>query len=98
MKLRREPFDLIKAGRKTVELRLYDEKRRQVQVGDAITFSCEGEALTVKVLALHRFSDFEALYSVLPHSALGSNDPKDMEQYYSLEEQHKYGVLGIEIG
>ena len=24
-------------------------------------------------------------------------DPKDMEQYYSMEEQNKYGVLGIKI-
>ena len=24
-------------------------------------------------------------------------NPKDMEQYYSKEEQDKYGVLGIEI-
>ena len=24
-------------------------------------------------------------------------DPKDMEKYYSKEEQEKYGVLGIEI-
>ena len=24
-------------------------------------------------------------------------DPKDMEQYYSSEEQSKYGVVGIEM-
>jgi len=24
-------------------------------------------------------------------------DPSDMEQYYSVEEQNKYGVVGIEL-
>lgn len=24
-------------------------------------------------------------------------DPNDMEEYYSIEEQEKYGVIGIEI-
>ena len=98
MKLQRLPFDLIRAGQKTVELRLYDEKRKSIRVGDKINFSCEGDSLTVTVLALHRFSDFAALYEAMPHNALGSDDPKDMEQYYSLEAQRKYGVLGIEIG
>lgn len=97
MKLRREPFEKIRDGRKTVELRLYDEKRRQIAVGDTVTFRCEEEKLTVRVVGLHRFSDFGALYAALPHSALGSDDPKDMEAYYALEEQQKYGVLGIEM-
>ena len=30
MKLNAEPFDMIKQGEKTIELRLNDEKRRQV--------------------------------------------------------------------
>ncbi len=97
MKLQREPFEKIRDGRKTVELRLYDEKRQQIAVGDIITFRCEGDALTVAVCGLHRFSDFGALYAAMPHSMLGSTDPKDMEQYYSQEEQRRYGVLGIEI-
>ena len=97
MKLQRHPFEMMREGRKTVELRLYDEKRSQIAVGDTIVFRCEGDVLRVRVLALHRFPDFEALYAALPHSALGSEDPKDMEQYYSKEEQGKYGVLGIEI-
>ncbi len=97
MKLQRQPFERIKSGRKTVEMRLYDEKRRQIAVGDTITFRCEEDELTACVVGLHRFLDFAALYAAMPHSMLGSTDPKDMEQYYSQEEQRKYGVLGIEI-
>lgn len=97
MKLQRQPFEQMRAGRKTVELRLYDEKHSQIAVGDVIVFRCEDETLRVRVLALHRYPDFEALYGAMAHYALGSDDPKDMEQYYSAEQQRKYGVLGIEI-
>lgn len=38
MNLRPKPFGMIKDGRKTIELRLYDEKRRQIVVGDTIQF------------------------------------------------------------
>ena len=97
MRLQRQPFEAIRLEQKTIEMRLYDEKRRQIAVGDSITFRCDGEELTVRVIALHRFPDFAALYAALPHSKLGSTDPKDMERYYSQEEQREYGVLGIEI-
>ena len=36
MKLKLSPFQKIKNGSKTIELRLYDEKRQKVQVGDFI--------------------------------------------------------------
>ena len=97
MKLQRQLFEKIKKEQKTIEMRLYDKKRRQIAVGDTITFCCEDERLTVRVRALHRFPDFAALYGALPHGMLGSDDPQDMEQYYSREEQQRYGVLGIEI-
>ena len=40
MKLRPQPFNMIRSGQKTYELRLYDEKRQRVQVNDEIEFSC----------------------------------------------------------
>ena len=45
---------------------------------------------------------FEELYKHFDKESLGYNkddiaNPKDMEKYYSIEEQNKYGVLGIEI-
>ena len=38
MRLHDTPFKMIQAGTKTIELRLYDEKRQQIQVGDEIEF------------------------------------------------------------
>ena len=37
MKLRQEPFDYIVKGIKTIELRLNDEKRKLINIGDKIT-------------------------------------------------------------
>ena len=39
MKLQKSPFERIKKGTKTVEFRLYDEKRRKINIGDQIEFS-----------------------------------------------------------
>lgn len=39
MKLQKSPFEKIKNGTKTVEFRLYDEKRRKINIGDQIEFS-----------------------------------------------------------
>lgn len=38
MRLNPLPFKMIASGEKTIELRLNDEKRRLINVGDEITF------------------------------------------------------------
>ena len=38
MQLHPEPFELIKNGNKTIELRLLDEKRKRIRKGDIILF------------------------------------------------------------
>ncbi len=106
MKLNAVPFEMIKSGEKTIELRLYDEKRQQIKEGDVITFTntSNGERMRVTVKKLHRFDSFEALYKTLPLLQCGytvedidTAHPFDMEQYYSADEQKKYGVVGIEV-
>ena len=39
MKLNPYPFEMIKSGQKTIELRLLDEKRQLIKVGDTIVFT-----------------------------------------------------------
>ena len=106
MRLQPKPFRMIKSGKKTIELRLYDEKRRKIKVGDTVIFTdtVSRERLCATVLRLHRFDSFKELYSSLPllacgytEDSIGSADPTDMDAYYTPEEQEKYGVLGIEI-
>ena len=38
MRLNHDPFVLIEKGSKTIELRLNDEKRSKIKVGDTIVF------------------------------------------------------------
>ena len=107
MKLNSEPFLKIADGTKTIELRLNDEKRRLIKVGDYIEFTNVAnseEKIQVKVVNLHHFRSFEELYAVLPLNKCGYSTQElntathtDMEKYYTKEEQAKYGVLGIEI-
>jgi len=105
MKLKASPFRKIQNGSKTIELRLNDEKRQQVQVGDFIEFSQiddTAQKLTVRVTALHHFNSFAELYAALPKEKLGytpneTPDPNHMDAYYPCDKQEKYGVLGIEI-
>ncbi|MDE6004323.1 MAG: DUF1810 family protein [Oscillospiraceae bacterium] len=105
MKLKSSPFEKIKNGSKTIELRLNDEKRQKVQIGDFIEFSCldnPDTKIQTRVTALHHFDDFVSLYVSLPKEKLGYTNsetpvPEHMNEYYSLEKQEKYGVLGIEL-
>ena len=106
MQLQPEPFDMIKSGVKTIELRLYDEKRRKIRIGDEIVFSNteNGETLAVRVLDLAVFDSFEELYKTLPllrcgytEQDIASASPDDMDVYYPKEKQKEFGVVGITI-
>lgn len=104
MKLRNDPFRMIKSGKKKIEMRLYDEKRKLIKVGDLIEFRNvdSDEIIKVRVVNLYRFDSFKELYNFFDKKMLGyDNDENvsymDMEKYYSYEEQDRYGVLGIEI-
>lgn len=107
MRLNAQPFDMIKQGIKTIELRLYDDKRKMIRVGDEIEFTnstAPDLSLCCRVVALHKFSSFEELYGALPLLKCGYTDsdistasPNDMDVYYPKEKQIEYGVIGIEI-
>ncbi len=107
MKLASEPFKMIKSGAKTIELRLYDEKRRKIQVGDIVEFIRNENAddvICTKVTDIFVFDSFQALYQSLPLLQCGytcenvaSASPSDMDVYYSKEEQSKCSVVGIKI-
>ncbi len=107
MRLQPEPMEMIESGQKQFELRLNDEKRRALQNGDAIRFEStedETETLYVSVEALYRFDSFDALYAALPLRAIGYSEetiaaasPRDMDAYYTPEEQAHWGVLAIRV-
>ena len=101
MKLNENPFERIKNGTKTVEFRLYDEKRRKIKIGDKIQFSKLPnlqEKIEVEVLDIYIEKTFEELFKKI------FNDEKDiqqkaklMNQFYSYQQEKEYGVVGIKI-
>ena len=102
MKLVDFAFKAIKNRKKDIELRLNDEKRRLINVGDIIEFKHidTGETIKVEVINLHKYDTFEELFSKFDHKRFGLSDSDDasiMDNFYSKEEQDKYGALGIEI-
>lgn len=107
MKLNPNPYQMMKEGRKTIELRLYDKKRRAISAGDIISFQnieAPEEELCAQVVELYRFDSFKDLYDNLPLLECGYTEdnvedasPEDMNEYYTCEEQAKYGVVGIRI-
>jgi ASC-1-like (ASCH) protein len=106
MSLNERPFDLIRQRRKTIEVRCNDEKRRQLRVGDTITFyklPDKAESIEVEVSALYPFGSFEELYGSFDFSEFGC-EGYTMRQMldstrniYSREKEEQYGALGIRI-
>lgn len=101
MKLNENPFERMKNGTKTIEFRLYDEKRQQVKVGDQIEFSKlpdMHEKLLVDVIDLYQEESFENLFRKIGNDEGEINRKvKAMHEFYSPENEKKYGVLGIKI-
>lgn len=93
MNLDSAPFRAMESGEKTIELRLNDEKRRALKVGDEIEFSCEGVGYTLiaTVKELHRFTGFKELFAAMPLEKCGYKGrekeaaPDDMLKYYTEE-------------
>ena len=104
MNLHDAPFNLVKNKTKTTEMRLNDERRKDLKIGDVIEFTnrTTGELLEVKVLDLAYYDNFSELYKHYDKVSIGygineTPDPNDMNQYYTKEQQAQYGVVAIKM-
>lgn len=107
MKLNNDPYNRIKNGAKNVELRLNDDKRRKIKVGDTILFiNKENHKWIVTTVKGKQLApSFAKLFDIdSVRIALHINNDTDktkmlrkMRQYYSEEQEIKNGVVGIEI-
>lgn len=97
-------FNVVKSGTKTVEVRLYDEKRKLIKVGDKLTFlkrPLDDEEIDVIVTKLEVFDSFNSLvdnYNMKDIYLEGTSKEdylKLMERFYSKEEELSLGVLAI---
>jgi len=105
MKLNNLPFKQIKEGSKTVEVRLLDEKRKQLEVGDTIIFTnnVTNETIERQIIDLKSFPTFNCLYDAYDSILLGARGyskeqyANSMNTIYSKEKELQYGVLAIEL-
>ena len=100
MKLQQSPFEKIRESTKTIEIRLNDEKRQLLHVGDEIEFTSlhnPEQTILTEVVELLHFPTFEELFSQLPPNEYGGGASSDMYQHYSKDDEDRFGVLGIRI-
>ena len=106
MKLQPDYYNFILNGTKRIELRLYDEKRQLINLGDKIKFVKEpdfGESFDAKVIGLLRYDSFIELFKDFDISVLADKSMSKeellavLEQFYTKEKQEQYGILGIRI-
>jgi len=106
IKLQPQYYNYILYGTKRIEIRLYDEKRQQIKIGDTIIFLKEpdlNESFKAKVTGLLRYNSFEDMFidfdtSILSDKSMTKKDLINvLEQFYTKEKQKQYGVLGIRV-
>lgn len=104
LKLATEPFNAIISGNKTIESRLYDTKRQKIQIGDQIIFTNRDnseQTVTAEVVGLLRYATFRDLFSHNNPRKFGGDNVEWLEnqisEFYSIEDQKIYGVIGIEF-
>ena len=106
LKLQPKYFDYINNGTKRIELRLYDDKRKKISIGDTIIFQKEPELETtmkVKVIGLLRYNTFEDLFKdfnieIMADKSMTKQELLSvLEEFYTPEKQKQYGVVGIRI-
>lgn len=106
MKLQPEYFNFILNGTKRIEIRLNDEKRQQIKIGDTIRFLKEPELeeiFNARVTGLLRYNSFDDMFKdfeieILSDKSMTKEQLKNvLEQFYTKEKQEQYGVLGIRI-
>ena len=107
MSLNPEPFENIKNGKKTIEIRLFDEKRQKVHPKDVIVFTKlpdKKEKIAVEVTGFSVFSSFKELLTNFDKTKFGYPENITLEEqigrqraHYTEDEEKKSGVVGIHI-
>ncbi|WP_226673499.1 ASCH domain-containing protein [Rossellomorea aquimaris] len=101
-----EYFQSIQEGKKKVEVRLHDEKRRKIQVGDTIEFIKlpeQNETLQATVTRLKSYDTFQSMYEDIPFEDLdciGWTMKEMLDGTYDIytpEQENEWGTLAITI-
>ncbi|MEE0866611.1 MAG: ASCH domain-containing protein [Clostridia bacterium] len=106
MKLNPKYFEYMKNGTKTIEIRLNDEKRKNIKIGDEIIFKKEPEleeeinTQIVELIVKRNFNELIRDLNICEYSDKNETEEdflKDIYNFYTKEQELKYGVVGIKI-
>lgn len=104
LQLATEPFQAIQSGNKTIESRLYDEKRQKIDIGDTLLFinrEAPEQKIEAKVVGLLRYATFEDLFTHNVPAKFGGPSTiwllNQIQEFYGIKDQREHGVLGIEF-
>lgn len=106
MGLYEEYFKSIRKGKKRMEVRLNDAKRREIKVGDTIKFiklPKQNEILKVVVSELKEYPTFQAMYEDIPFDDFDCEGwtmeemIKGTFEIYSSEQEKEWGALAIGV-
>lgn len=103
MHLEGEIFNLVNNNIKDIEIRINDEKRRKLKVGDIITLKNRdnNDNINVKITNLEYFSSFNECIDNYDLKRLYNDKISKKEffnllyKFYTKEEEKKYGVVAI---
>lgn len=102
--LHSDVFEIVKNGKKDIEVRINDEKRRKLNIGDTLVFlkrPLEDEEIRAKVVGLEYYDFFENLvdhYDMARIYLEGYTKEEylnEMKRFYTRKEQEEYGVVAI---
>ena len=102
--LHADVFEIVKEGKKDIEVRINDEKRRLLSVGDTLVFlkrPNEDEEIRAKVVGLEYYDYFHNLvnhYDMERIYLSGYTKEQylnEMKRFYTIEEQRENGVVAI---
>lgn len=106
MKLNPKYFEYMKNGTKRIEIRLNDEKRKNIKIGDEIVFQKEPElkdevsTQIVNLIIKRNFKELIENLDISEYSDKSESEEKflnDLYKFYTKEQEEKYGVVGIQI-
>ena len=102
--LHEDVFEIVKMGKKDIEVRINDEKRRKLKIGDTLIFlkrPLDDEEIRAKVVGLEYYNYFSELVDnydmerIYLDGYTKEQYLNEMKRFYTIEEQKEYGVVAI---
>jgi ASC-1-like (ASCH) protein len=106
MKVKPEYFEKIKSGKKIYEIRLLDDKRKMLKVGDTVLLKKEPElfdGIVIRISEIKHFNTFLEMAQRLSIKDIGFEGKTAAEvndiyhTIYSVEDEVKYGVVALKM-